>query len=509
MPNTGKPSRDCHLCRQRRVKCDLARPSCQRCIKYGKPCPGYRDEQDLVFRHAAPAALKKSRGARQAARSRETTVASSAASTPESTSPASVTQAIDLHSNPATAAVLRGIKEPWVAHSIPLLLMCYPIEFLAGIFKDTSGKNDALVSATHLWARTYLASRFHAPQDPRETEQCLSTALSNVATSIRDPSRATSDTTIMAVWLLGMYELQIGGVDGGQNAMTAWNVHSNGLSSLLLTRGTQQFFTAHGRNIFWSVFTIIQINCIITSAQCPPESDMWLDTIEAIGDEDEMLIICISRYIVQACRIFPVITPMLVEGRYEEACNRWEQIAQEVDDLEDLVARWMATGTTAQRDSGPITDYFLNSWRCARIKLHHITILLSNIVQYGPAPSPVDDTILQRRRQLARVIIASAAQDILDSVPVSLGGRAKELTSDLHAAWFEGIRLIWPLATLYTVRTIPPDLRIVAKAALITVGTERGILQALKSHPGPMPYVPEALIGIPMDEIPSRSPSQG
>jgi hypothetical protein len=236
---------------------------------------------------------------------------------------------------------------------------------------------------------------------------------------------------------------------------------------------------------------------------------MWLDTIEAIGDEDEMLIICISRYIVRACRIFPVITPMLVEGRYEEACTRWEQIAQDVDDLEDLVARWMATGTTAQRDSGPITDYFLNSWRCARIKLHHITILLSNVVQYGPARSPVDDTILQRRRQLARVIIASAAQDILDSVPVSLGGRAKELTSDLHAAWFEGIRLIWPLATLYTVRTIPPDLRIVAKAALITVGTERGILQALKSHPGPMPYVPEALIGISMDEIPSRSPSQG
>ncbi|KAH6695286.1 hypothetical protein F5X68DRAFT_198198 [Plectosphaerella plurivora] len=200
---------------------------------------------------------------------------------------------------------------------------------------------------------------------------------------------------------------------------------------------------------------------------------------------------------------------MLVEGRYEEACASWERIAQEVDDLEELVARWMATGTTSLRDPGPITDYFLNTWRCARIKLHHSTILLSNIVQYGPVLSPVAHAVLQRRRQLALVLIATTAQDILDSVPMSLGGRNKELTSDLHAAWFEGMRLIWPLTTLYTVRTIPVDIRVVARAALISVGTERGILQALRSRPGPMPYVPEALVGIPMDDVASKSPGKG
>ncbi|KAH6695287.1 hypothetical protein F5X68DRAFT_29534 [Plectosphaerella plurivora] len=269
MPNTGKPSRDCHLCRQRRVKCDLGRPSCQRCIKYGKPCPGYRDEQDLVFRHAAPAAPKKTRGSRQVARSRQTTVASSDASSPESSSPNSITsQEMTYNHVTTTAAALRGIKESWIVHAIPLFLMCYPMDFLVGIYKDTSSKNDALVSATHLWARTYLASRFHAPQDPRESEQCLSAALSSVARVIRDPCRATSDTTIMAVWLLGMYELQIGGIDAGRNVVTAWHVHSNGLSSLLLTRGSQQFFTSHGRNIFWSVFTIIVslILCLATNA---------------------------------------------------------------------------------------------------------------------------------------------------------------------------------------------------------------------------------------------------
>lgn len=66
MPNTGRPSRDCHSCRKRRVKvstvrgcpsllthiqCDLKRPGCDRCLRIGKICPGYREETSLLFRH--------------------------------------------------------------------------------------------------------------------------------------------------------------------------------------------------------------------------------------------------------------------------------------------------------------------------------------------------------------------------------------------------------------------------------------------------------------------------
>jgi hypothetical protein len=34
-------SLSCHTCRSRRIKCDLARPSCQRCLKSGRDCQGY------------------------------------------------------------------------------------------------------------------------------------------------------------------------------------------------------------------------------------------------------------------------------------------------------------------------------------------------------------------------------------------------------------------------------------------------------------------------------------
>ncbi|KAL2809171.1 hypothetical protein BJX63DRAFT_424012 [Aspergillus granulosus] len=46
----GRPSRNCFHCRQRRIKCDKARPACSQCKRAGKECSGYRDEKALVFR---------------------------------------------------------------------------------------------------------------------------------------------------------------------------------------------------------------------------------------------------------------------------------------------------------------------------------------------------------------------------------------------------------------------------------------------------------------------------
>ncbi|KAH8657349.1 hypothetical protein BGZ61DRAFT_371385 [Ilyonectria robusta] len=45
----GHFSTGCKRCRQRKVKCDEAKPTCRRCYVYGKPCPGYTDQ--FHFRH--------------------------------------------------------------------------------------------------------------------------------------------------------------------------------------------------------------------------------------------------------------------------------------------------------------------------------------------------------------------------------------------------------------------------------------------------------------------------
>lgn len=87
-------------------------------------------------------------------------------------------------------------------------MSCYSsVTVLGTIMRTLNFENNAFIHATHLWARTYLVNRYHAPQDPREAELCVGKALGSVALAMRNPRHAIADSTIMAVWLLGMYEV--------------------------------------------------------------------------------------------------------------------------------------------------------------------------------------------------------------------------------------------------------------------------------------------------------------
>lgn len=41
MVNTGKPSGACGVCRERRIRCDEAKPACLKCVRSGRICSGY------------------------------------------------------------------------------------------------------------------------------------------------------------------------------------------------------------------------------------------------------------------------------------------------------------------------------------------------------------------------------------------------------------------------------------------------------------------------------------
>lgn len=221
--------------------------------------------------------------------------------------------------------------------------------------------------------------------------------------------------------------------------------------------------------------------------------------MEAIGDPDDAMLLHITRYVDGACGLFSQVIPWLIEGNYSAACANWATIISAVSDLEVQLQKWLATATRREIEPGGISNYFWNTWRCARLKLQHTIILLSNVVQYGPVPSPIDDGVLEERRQLSRALVAETARGILATIPMMLGGTAEDFSTSTHGIWFEGMRMIWPLTNVYTMRTIPRQLRLTAKAALATIGDSIGIKQALKSRPGAVVYVPEATIGIPID----------
>ncbi|KAL2868577.1 Zn(II)2Cys6 transcription factor domain-containing protein [Aspergillus lucknowensis] len=73
----GRPSQNCLRCRQRRIKCDRARPGCSQCKRAGKECAGYRDENSLVFRSENERIVRQVEATRSRTRGKEQASSSS------------------------------------------------------------------------------------------------------------------------------------------------------------------------------------------------------------------------------------------------------------------------------------------------------------------------------------------------------------------------------------------------------------------------------------------------
>lgn len=63
MVNTGHPSRACKLCRERRIKCDETKPTCLKCAKAKRVCPGYRDSFEINLRDETRTTIRKAKTA--------------------------------------------------------------------------------------------------------------------------------------------------------------------------------------------------------------------------------------------------------------------------------------------------------------------------------------------------------------------------------------------------------------------------------------------------------------
>ncbi|PNH38095.1 hypothetical protein VD0004_g8712 [Verticillium dahliae] len=388
------------------------------------------------------------------------------------------------------------------------------VTFVAGagssVIWDVPPANDAsnepLIMATHLWARAYLGSCFYAPQDRRETALHLGNTLRSVALAIQDRDKGTSDSTILAVWILGMYELQIGGISGQSSRKSAWHVHLEGLLSLLRARGKAQFYTPFGRYIFWCVFMTLQTGCLMANEACPPESDEWVGLLEDTRDPDEGWSLLVCRYICKACSLICTIFPIVCEGLFDEARQHYHSLLEQVSALEHECLRWMAQAAPEELAPSSHTHFFWNIWRSARLKLHNLFFMLANLVLHTPtdrisqSTEIFDSFILEATKGRCLAIVATAAQETIDSIPVSLGGRSPEFATATYASWFEGMSQISPLSHVYTTRTVPKHLRNTARLALLAIGKERGILQAFKTRPGAVQYAAEATVGISLDD---------
>ncbi|KAG6298607.1 hypothetical protein E4U09_000654 [Claviceps aff. purpurea] len=530
MPNTGRPSQDCHLCRRRRVKCDLARPGCQRCVKYGVECPGYREQHELVFRNADPTAVAKRKkrasakvteqaGTKAGSKASRSQASGSKATTSRAASTSSATTTVfELDPNASLSSALlsmppspaasspsslsswsssssssssssddtrpplpRGLTDHWTNHSVPILLTIYStFGFLHDLYKTNPG-NGPLMWAAHLFSRTYVTNVRYpvhvcnesALETQRELGTYMGKTLSAVNAALNDPAGAFRDDVLATVWILANYELLVGSVNRA-GLSSPWHLHTRGLNSILQTRGVNQLNTLKGRMAFWPCYNIIQIQAMVSITECPPESDTWLGIIKNSLYEGEEHSLHVSVYIKTCTHIMAAVSGLLHQRDFAAAAAQYESLVQQLEVAEEQVDHFLATGVDCTQE---LTFYLRNLYWGAVIKGHTYILYLANFLTHDPC-GRLPPAQLSARRAHCLHKIRAAAQCIIESNLAALSSlRAQQDRSP--RILFDALRMVWSLTTVFVSAPALAEQRSQAQAALMFIGKEIGVRQAL------------------------------
>ncbi|KAH8702217.1 hypothetical protein BGW36DRAFT_372407 [Talaromyces proteolyticus] len=259
MPNVGRPSRDCHTCRKRRTKCDLERPGCGQCRRKGSSCPGYRDEATARFRiqnvSSFTGALGKDRRKRQGRG--ESNIFTKGRNQITVTN-----DCVDYRNQAKTSrnsvqhssAFLCSLTESWDIHILPFFMEC--VQSAQDLSRDIYGimprviaqakSSSALYHACNAVASIFLARKVQFPNTVSNHVRAYDTAISTLRTALQDPQEVKSDDTLLAIWLLSMYEF----LHDERNVTHSWLFHSGIIAHLIRVRGPEQFSRQDGRDLF-------------------------------------------------------------------------------------------------------------------------------------------------------------------------------------------------------------------------------------------------------------------
>ncbi|EMT69113.1 hypothetical protein FOC4_g10005215 [Fusarium odoratissimum] len=265
---SGKPSRACEPCREKRRKCDLKKPSCSTCIRMKISCFGYRDVHSVKIKDQTSAVIRRAQ--------RQRCVDAKSAS--ESSSP------FGDYSSPEHSSQHHDMEVDCLRISSP------PEELALGYFlfvftrsgpftylhehTTTLAIDDDIIQAIHAPALASLALEHRRGDLLRAARYHYSKALTRTNQDLSDPRVAILDKTLLRVLLLSTFE---GLVFEGRGSTRNWELHVQGSLRLLVMRGRQQFQTEIGRRLFHHTAINVLTNCIMRSS---PIADDFLRLYE-------------------------------------------------------------------------------------------------------------------------------------------------------------------------------------------------------------------------------------
>lgn len=150
---------------------------------------------------------------------------------------------------------------------IPTSPFSYYKSALALALETTSPTaSSPLLAAVQATAFAALSITDPHPSITRAARSHYTTALDTTNRALASPSRAAQDSTLISVLLLGLFESIL---FRGRASPTSWTAHTNGALALLRLRGTAQFASLPGRDLFVQTCSTISSSCLMRAEPIP------------------------------------------------------------------------------------------------------------------------------------------------------------------------------------------------------------------------------------------------
>ncbi|KAH7124787.1 hypothetical protein EDB81DRAFT_912089 [Dactylonectria macrodidyma] len=234
MVNRGKPSLGCFTCKEIRVKCDLQKPSCKRCLRLTGRCPGYPSSWELVHReqNALAAQQVQARVDKQRKRRDHSDLNGLSPLWPPIGSPVTVCSVFKLYDDYLLNSGL-GMFE-----ALPVL----------GSRKHSPCFSHALNAA----ALASRAGQLHQSDLLVGARQAYGEAISTLRWSMQDSTSGGDDSILASLFVLGFFEVLVQQLPRAevQGTGVECHPHAKGALALLRSRIQRGLDTQLDQNLF-------------------------------------------------------------------------------------------------------------------------------------------------------------------------------------------------------------------------------------------------------------------
>ncbi|KAJ5962615.1 hypothetical protein N7501_007556 [Penicillium viridicatum] len=289
-----------------------------------------------------------------------------------------------------------------------------------------------------------LASTTGANSIMRKARSSYAEAIERVNVALVDSRVARNDSAIFAVMVLGLFESI---TCSGDESLEAWKCHINGAASLLMLRGTSQFCTRQGLQIFGEAVSHVLTLCSRYDQPVPPRLRYLRVEMERnVNGKSPSWILSTAH--IEVMNLYNQVQPEqetpFLAGEWETLLSHAAEISQRLENLfAELPVSWRFK-TVSDPTANPRLVFqgkyhiYYNTWiakvwdgmRACRIILNQVIYCLLLREGLTWAPHEFSDggaytSLLQRTSDTT----TEMRDNILASVPQMLGSIQQEATT--------------------------------------------------------------------------------